>query len=235
MKTSTILLALFSNAGFEQAIATLVSKLQTWATGTGNSNCDLIEAMLNICGEDALTFNADCWAMLCGGKDQVMWVGNICGMAVESQINWSGLGNAGKRSWMTRIIMLALEAPPPRSSLKTPRFTESRPFHPLLHGVSTKTGIPLNNFHLHQQLGVDKDMFNWDPLHLMSWAGFANIWFIIVPIYSQQTKSHRTSKRPRFLHSIPLTGSRASIQPTKAKLAPGMEHGSISRSLKALN
>lgn len=72
MKTSTILLALFSIAGFEQAIATLVSKLQTWATGTGNSNCDLIEAMLNICGEDALTFNADCWAMLCGGKDQVM-------------------------------------------------------------------------------------------------------------------------------------------------------------------
>lgn len=99
-------------------------------------------------------------------------------MAAESQIDWFGLGNAGKRSqqsWTTRTVMLALEAPPPSSPLKTPRLTESRPFHPLLHGVSTKTGIPLKNFHLHQRLGVDKGMFNWDSLHLMSWAGFANI------------------------------------------------------------
>lgn len=62
----------FSIAGFEQAFAAPVSELQTRATGTRNSDCDPIEATLNVRGEDALTFDADCWAMLCGGKDPIM-------------------------------------------------------------------------------------------------------------------------------------------------------------------
>lgn len=72
MKTSTVLLALFSVASLEQTIAAPVSELQIQATGTENSDCDLIEATLNVRGEDALTFDADCWAMLCGGKDPIM-------------------------------------------------------------------------------------------------------------------------------------------------------------------
>jgi len=72
MKTSTVLFALCSLVGIEQAIAAPASELQTRATGTGNDDCDPIQGTLNIRGEDALTYDADCWAMLCGGKDPVM-------------------------------------------------------------------------------------------------------------------------------------------------------------------
>ncbi|EYE89940.1 uncharacterized protein EURHEDRAFT_489984 [Aspergillus ruber CBS 135680] len=72
MKTSTVLFAFCSLAGIEKAIAAPVGELLTRATGTGNDDCDPIQGTLNIRGEDALTYDADCWAMLCGGKDPVM-------------------------------------------------------------------------------------------------------------------------------------------------------------------
>ncbi|ODM18211.1 hypothetical protein SI65_06082 [Aspergillus cristatus] len=113
MKTSTVLLALFSVAGFKQTIAALVSELQTQATGTGNSDCDPIEATLNVCGEDALTFDADCWAMLCGGKDPIM---QKIAAKLSNKNHYVGTGSAASKQPFKNPSSHGIKALPPTTT-----------------------------------------------------------------------------------------------------------------------
>lgn len=85
MKVPQILAAFLLTVGSQHALAAPVNDkevrdLETRSTSTGNNAAggntasDPIEVEINVSYDSAVTFDADCWAMLCKGKPHVLYV-----------------------------------------------------------------------------------------------------------------------------------------------------------------
>ncbi|PWY65685.1 hypothetical protein BO94DRAFT_614214 [Aspergillus sclerotioniger CBS 115572] len=116
MRTAIVLLtALLWAPGFYQVLAfpTGTAKPLEARSTVGNTKSNPIQAEIEIRGEDALTYDVDCWAMLCKGKPAIMQKTDTKAADKHRQVK---NGSAAKKQPFVHRAKYGIKSSPPTST-----------------------------------------------------------------------------------------------------------------------